>query len=646
MTEIPDIERNGFCFSDGIGKISLSLANKISVELGLEEPSCAFQVRMQGYKGVLCADPSIDDAECQVQFRPSMCKFVSNHPSLDIIRTSRYGPAFLNHQIITILQCMMVPTNNLIKLQRAMINRLNLMFDDRHVASDLLTPYSVGNVGISAVIKMIRSSISQYHDPFIANIISLFQCRKLKDVKFKSRIHVEQGVQLIGVLDETGTLEYGQLFVQYTTPSSIEGPGSTVIVKGECLMSKMPAVHVGDARVLKCVDHPALHHYVNVIVFPQKGERPHTYEASGSDLDGDTYFVTWDKSLIPPIRNYEPLDYRAPAPRISAEPVVVSDVTNFMVNFIKNDNLGLIAVSHKIHADLSEKGARSKTCVELAALHSTAVDFAKTGIPAEFDPQKFQVQAYPDFLCRSDRPSYQSKNALGRLFRDVQEKSFRPSYEYQIDTKLLIPGYEKYVQDADAQKRSWDFSIRRLMCQYEAQSEFELVGQMFIAKKKIKGEFEMYEHIHELLRKKISQFSSSFWQSVAQEVGIRETETTWQQKRTVEAYRKASAWYFVCYDRNTQIKALNRAQQPLFSFAWLNCGDLLCAIYQHLALDQKLHIEVAKKYTPGMTADTMKAETKPKTIQQIAKLPTIQDSVVGAGELFAGFQVMSIDDEE
>jgi hypothetical protein len=52
------------------------------------------------------------------------------------------------------------------------------------------------------------------NEPFIDNILQLFQCHKLRGVKNKARIHIKNGVQLIGVLDETGTLEYGQIFVQ------------------------------------------------------------------------------------------------------------------------------------------------------------------------------------------------------------------------------------------------------------------------------------------------------------------------------------------------------------------------------------------------------------------------------------------------
>jgi RNA-dependent RNA polymerase len=77
------------------------------------------------------------------------------------------------------------------------------------------------------------------------------------------------------VLDETGTLEYGQLFVQFTDPTGNGDGGQRRIISGTVLLGKMPALHSGDLRVLKCINHDNLRHYNNVVVFPQKGRRPH-----------------------------------------------------------------------------------------------------------------------------------------------------------------------------------------------------------------------------------------------------------------------------------------------------------------------------------------------------------------------------------
>ena len=44
----------------------------------------------------------------------------------------------------------------------------------------------------------------------------------------------------------------------------------------------------------------------------------------------------------------------------------------------------MIANAHLVWADLSPIGARCEQCLQLAALHSKAVDFPKSGIPAVF----------------------------------------------------------------------------------------------------------------------------------------------------------------------------------------------------------------------------------------------------------------------
>lgn len=52
---IPDVKRNGFVFSDGVGTISMSLARKIAEKLPLKDkntvPSC-YQIRWAGAKGM------------------------------------------------------------------------------------------------------------------------------------------------------------------------------------------------------------------------------------------------------------------------------------------------------------------------------------------------------------------------------------------------------------------------------------------------------------------------------------------------------------------------------------------------------------------------------------------------------------------
>ncbi len=62
---------------------------------------------------------------------------------------------------------------------------------------------------------------------------------------------------------------------------------------GEVIVAKIPCLYPGDFRKLIAVDVPQLKSCIrDCIVFPNKGPRPHPNEMSGSDLDGDQYWVS------------------------------------------------------------------------------------------------------------------------------------------------------------------------------------------------------------------------------------------------------------------------------------------------------------------------------------------------------------------
>lgn len=73
--------------------------------------------------------------------------------------------------------------------------------------------------------------------------------------------------------------------------------GNTMILKDKILVSRNPCTHPGDIRLLNAVDRPEFRHLVNVIVFPSTGDRPLCNMMAGGDLDGDVYFICWDKSI-------------------------------------------------------------------------------------------------------------------------------------------------------------------------------------------------------------------------------------------------------------------------------------------------------------------------------------------------------------
>eukprot|EP00882_Tetradesmus_deserticola_P031799 GHRQ01035970.1.p1 GENE.GHRQ01035970.1~~GHRQ01035970.1.p1 ORF type:complete len:181 (+),score=56.53 GHRQ01035970.1:211-753(+) len=167
------------------------------------------------------------------------------------------------------------------------------------------------------------------------------------------------------------------------------------VIMGPVVLAKSPVSHIGDVRRVEAVaplgmaGQQLAADYVNVVVFSQKGQRPLPNMLSGSDLDGDQYLVLWDQQLLQPI-NSPAQDYTAEKPA-QVDHVTAEDLQKHFVNFARNDNLGQISTWLLAQADA--RGPASPECKQLAALHSTAVDFPKTGKPAELDFKLVRVAA-------------------------------------------------------------------------------------------------------------------------------------------------------------------------------------------------------------------------------------------------------------
>ncbi len=188
--------------------------------------------------------------------------------------------------------------------------------------------------------------------------------------------------------------ELPQIFVQVPDKKR---KGGYVVIEGICLLGRNPSLHPGDIRVVQAINVPVLHHLRDVVVFSQLGDRDVPSMCSGGDLDGDDFFCIWEKDLTPLSEwNVEPMSYSAPKARELDRPVEIQDVMRFFVRHMKNDTLPQIAHAHMAQSDFLEDGVKDERCkksctaflslsdniftgLELAALHSKAVDYVKTG---------------------------------------------------------------------------------------------------------------------------------------------------------------------------------------------------------------------------------------------------------------------------
>jgi RNA-dependent RNA polymerase len=153
---------------------------------------------------------------------------------------------------------------------------------------------------------------------------------------------------------------------------AIKGVATTIV--GKVIVAKNPCYHLGDIRVLKAIKVPALEHLEEAIIFPVNGKRPHSSEIAGSDLDGDMYFVSWDKELIPP-KTVAPCAYTA-ASTPSKQNISQSDLIN---NFVGYNPFTVGKIHRYFNMWADRKGVNSMECVQLSELFARAIDAAKTG---------------------------------------------------------------------------------------------------------------------------------------------------------------------------------------------------------------------------------------------------------------------------
>lgn len=599
-SDLPDIKRNGYDFSDGIGMITPDLAREVAEKLKFDfDPPSAYQIRYAGCKGVVACWPEQGDG-IRLSLRSSMNKFQSNHTILEICSWTRFQPGFLNRQIITLLSALNVSDAVFWKMQELMVSKLNQMLVDSDVAFDVLTASCAEQGNVAAI--MLSAGFKPQKEPHLRGMLTCVRAAQLWGLREKARIFVPSGRWLMGCLDELGVLEQGQCFIQVSNSylencfvkhgsKFSETKKNLQVVKGTVVIAKNPCLHPGDIRILEAVDAPGLHHLYDCLVFPQKGERPHANEASGSDLDGDLYFVTWDENLIPPSkRSWIPMQYDAAEAKQLTRPVNHQDIVEFFAKNMANENLGAICNAHVVRADLSEYGALDEKCLTLAELAATAVDFPKTGKIVSM-PSDLKPKIYPDFMGKEEHQSYKSKKILGRLYRQIKdayddddvaassERNFVPAADIPYDLDLEVLGATDYISDAWDRKCSYDGQLNGLLAQYKVKREEEVVtGHVWSMPKgssRKQGDLkERLKHSYNCLKREFRQV----FEKMDLDFGQLDDD-----EKNMLYERKASAWYQVTYHPHWIQKSLELQDSDgagisvMLSFAWI-AADYLARI--------------------------------------------------------------------
>lgn len=251
---------------------------------------------------------------------------------------------------------------------------------------------------------------------------------------------------------------------------SIKDQKSRHVVAGPVLITKNPCVHPGDVRKVSTLTHEKdperfnqMSHLYNVIVFSTKGTRPLQNMMSAGDLDGDVYMVIWDEQLVNAVKNVEQPASPESVVQIRQDNAQLDGFYDHLTHYMKNDTLGELSNLHVAMCDQSPEGPKGKEAMEVAAMISVQVDFAKHSeciTKESFEAIKRKVTKYPDYLqsksktTASQREIYESTHVLGHMYRHINIKDFyemctRTEYNQSIKYDYQIrPLLQSYFRDA------------------------------------------------------------------------------------------------------------------------------------------------------------------------------------------------------
>ncbi|KAM7187118.1 RNA dependent RNA polymerase domain containing protein, partial [Naviculisporaceae sp. PSN 640] len=628
IVKIPDIEHNGYCFTDGVGKMSPLLAEMIAKDWDLEEVPSAVQFRMGGCKGVLVTWPDIKGTEVHV--RKSQEKFEAIFNGLEVIRCSQFSVATLNRQTITILESLGVPDHVFTGMMADQVSGYNKAMTDRDLAIKLLEQCVDENQTTLTIAKMVLNGFMESREPFVQTLLQLWRSWSIKSLKEKARLTVNQGAFVLGCVDETGTLkghskrlenqtdidiqDLPQIFLTVPKAPEADDPRNYKVITGLCVVGRNPSLHPGDIRVVNAVDVPALRHLKpGVVAFPRNGDRDIPSMCSGGDLDGDDFFVIWDQNLIPREWCYPPMDYKAPPPHLEKGNIAMDELMAvFFVLYMKNNNLPLIAHAHLATADREAEGAKHPKCIRLAELHSTAVDYVKTAVQAEWS-RDFEPRRWPHFM---EKPkSYASRKALGQLYDMVKAEKYelKDNYDLPFDSRILnkFQLTDDLLQKARKLKTKYDISMRRIMGQLEIASEHEVWTTFVLSRPRVGTTYKLQEKVG----RESAALKKIFRDLCIQEAGGSRDynvlapfvaamyRVTWEELQIAQFETRQP---YIAPDGTVKQRKLSERSRPLISFPWLfdtTLGDIATGgdptLRMHIHTNQKGKNKQTKTKTQG-----------------------------------------------
>lgn len=321
--------------NDGCGKISPSLALKITQKLGLSYLPTAFQGRIGEAKGLWVIDLHDKGGEDWIETYPSQRKWFRgkkatgewndpSHRTFEVLKCS--GPlksADLNLQFLPLL---MDRAKNPELMKRALSDILEQGLDlkVKEIQEAMDDPQSFrkwvrdsnpnlkerlkGSIAYKAGLPVVREErLNVFLDAGFDPRKLMFMKEMAKDV-FKSRtnelkerlnITVGRSTYAYMVPDFWGVLEPDEVYIDFSSfIDNVSGFSGATLSGDEILVARSPAHFVSDIQKVKAVIKAELVGLKDVIVFSTKGKPSLADKLSGGDFDGDIAWVCWEPSIV------------------------------------------------------------------------------------------------------------------------------------------------------------------------------------------------------------------------------------------------------------------------------------------------------------------------------------------------------------
>ncbi|KLO05696.1 RdRP-domain-containing protein [Schizopora paradoxa] len=563
VLEVSDLKaRDGTLTADGCGAIRETCAKRIRKVLRLPSHTSVFHFRRGGLKGLLVAYPdnlfekkicNSQSSQVMIAYRPSMLKYKGGPVMLDIQNVpDRHPPAArLNYFFIVQLLSLGVKLNPLKRLLESTLEAIKSISSNRRHA----LRYIDGTLDAKAdgfqqdVFEMLQAGHAM-SEPTVKASLKRIQQSQYISLREKLTILIPKSCYVYGVVDELGVLKDDEVFINLCERSGI--------IESKVFVTRNPCYKPSDIRILKAVNCVELAFHSNSIVFPRNGPFSIPNSMAGGDLDGDTFFVCWDQTIMPPTEVKPTLAMASTntGKKKASREWDVSKLDERLIEvFVLLRGDRLLARASNEWKNVVEKVpglAKGEYPLALAEIVEVALDLTKTGddfyeFRAKFDSLQ---KKYGKDVNENARPP---TDELRAMVPSEDKHAFMPPPVYPIDQDIVkfseVPELQrewaKHYDEGKKIMREFNLALAESI---KVDKDLAELGDKRSQRRNIENGSGSSRQVEEIKRKFMDTwFPASSW---------------FMDEEYKQGHLRASAWYKVGYE----------AGKP--AFAWLGARYL------------------------------------------------------------------------